>query len=1227
MIRKNLLFLSITMLSFGATKAQNWGWSDATAGRSVANGVAVTHNALGGSADQVYMTGANDHASQYLNNPIFATAAGSGFIPTGVTNPNAFTTQYDVTGTVNWVSSVVSSGANAGQGFVAGKKVATDRNNYSYSLGSFNNSSLDVMHPVTSATGTPPLAAFGLTKHVPTATDHDLYLICYDNTGTPIWGHVIGSNEDDLAGDVRVWTDSDIGAGFVYVAGSISGNDLLFKEAGSAPATTLPVLSNPHSGSQEIFVIKIDILTGQIIDQVLIGDDGADHGLRLSASFTDVYLTGSFEIQIPFTNSDGTTYYPSNGDLDIFACRFNGGDIHNQTGFTAGGTGRDEGLGIATDDYGTTYLCGYFNNTVNFPGVGPIASLGSTDGYLGRVNSTFTGFDWISTNGNSPGNDRFNTVATDNCGFLYMGHQIGGAPDVRTPFTDAQNTPANPADYFHSQVFKYQDVGSALLVWNHDFTPPLGNNFNTCQDIAVSRGSLNGPDVYKAGYFENELILPWSLTHPLGNLGPTVSLTSDFPAWCTGCPVGAYICQLDEGPSFQQSNYGPYCLTDPAVTLNDPVIPVPMPNTGSLGATFPSGTSYSWFGSGITANGDFSPSLAGIGTHFVSHQVNYGSCALSSHIASITVAEDPWPKHPVTIGSEWGEGKGTAFDLHGGSIITGTFQDEVTFETYSGTGDITLTSNSGTMDGYLARYDICGIDWAFDFGSSNSPEEGRIVRYDPAVEKLYLGGNIRGLLPNGFQGASGNPVTISENLLDLTTSNFQSKGFVAQVDPWTGEVDWVYIIGDNVNERTVFKNMKIGPNGDLYIVAEYRGNLNIGATPLSSVANTVDILLLSLNTSGIPVGFYDFGSSGHDLVESLDFDAKDHILVTGTLPPNPITFGGVTTPAGTDRDIYLAYIHNAFIPLNLSVLTSPGNDFAWDIEVRYPDFDDGTWDWAIFLTGEFRDQLNYSLGGYSVSATTPTTGDNHAFIMGMNPNQEPQWLVGGGGSGIKSRGHQLCIANNQLYTTGWYEAISIVSPALNGFFANGISGAGSTGATSNQADVFVTEQDFDGTFNVIEQVPGMGSNDRAYDIETDGSNVYMSGSFGGVSGNTITFNSPALSATSNISDIYFARRDFSGSFFEVISGTDDLMAPKEDEQRSALSIYPNPGTGIFQVDGLQSDQYQLTVSDASGKIVLQQTIDAESSKIDLTTCGEGLYFAQVRSNNGDNLQIIKLMIH
>ena len=1225
MLRKNLLFLSITILLAGLAKAQNWGWSDATAGRSIANGVAVTHNALGGSPDRVYMTGANDHASQYLNNPVFATAAGSGYIPTGVTNPSAFTTQYDVSGNVNWVSSVVSSGVNTGQGFVAGKKIATDRNNYSYSLGSFNNSTLDAMNPVTATSTSFPLAAFGLNKHVPTATDHDLYLICHDNTGTPLWGHVIGSNEDDFAGDVEVWTDSDIGAGFVYVAGSISGNDLLFSTVG-APATALPTLSNPHSGSHEIFVIKIDILTGQIIDQVLIGDDGADHGLRLSASFTDVYLTGSFEIQIPFTNSDGTTYYPSNGGLDIFACRFNGGDIHNQTGFTAGGPDGDEGLGIATDDYGTTYLCGYFKSTVNFPGVGPTASLGSTDGYLGRVNSTFTGFDWITTNGNNTGNDRFNTVETDNCGFLYMGHQIGGTPDVRAPFTSVQNTPANPSDFFHSQLFKYQDIGSALLVWSHDFTPPLGSNFNTCQDIAVSRGSLNGPDVYQAGYFENEFIIPWSLTHPLGNLGPAVSLTSDFPTWCTGCPVGAFILQLDEGPSFQQANYGPYCLTDPAVTLQNPVIPIPLPIAGSLGATFPSGTSYSWFGSGITANGNFNPSLAGIGTHFVSHQVNYGSCALSSNIASISVVEDPWPKHPVTTGSQWGEGKGSAFDLHGGSILTGTFQDQITFETYSGTGNITLTSNGGSMDGYLARYDICGIDWAFDFGSSNSPEEGRIVRYHTGVEKLYLGGTIRGGIPSpGFQGASGNPVAVSENSLNLN-STFQSKGFVAQVDPWTGQVDWVYIIGDNVNERTVFKNLKIGPNGDLFIVAEFIGTVTVAGTGVPSNSGSVDILLLSLTTAGVPAGFYDFGSDGHDLVESLDFDAKDHILVTGTLPPSStISLAGTTVGPSSDRDIYLAYIHNTFIPLNLSVLTSPGNDYAWDIEVRYPDFDDGTWDWAIFLTGEFRDQLNYSFGGGSVSATTPTAGDNHAFIMGMNPNQEPQWLVSGGGSGFKSRGHQLCIANNQLYTTGWYEAVSIISPAFNGFFANGISSAGSTGATSNQADVFVTEQDFDGTFNVIDQVQGTGSDDKAYDIETDGSNVYLSGAFGGALLNTISFNGAPLSAASSISDVYFSRRDFSGSFFEVISSTDEPI--KQGNQVSTLSIYPNPGTGIFQIEGLESSEYELLVTDASGKIVLQQTIDTESSKIDLTTCGEGLYFAQVRSNSNKELQTFKLMIH
>lgn len=1223
---QNLLSLFISVFTFHMASAQNWGWSDATAGRSIANGAAVTHNALGGAADQVYMTGANSHATQYLNNLTFATPIGGGYIPVGVTNPNAFTTQYDVSGTANWVASVVSGSSNAGQGFVAGKKVATDRNNFSYSLGSFNNASLDVMDKVTSSSTATPSVLFGLNKHVGTGTDHDLYLVCYDNTGSALWGHVIGSNAEDFAGDVEVWSDSDVGGNYLFVAGSISGNQLLFNTVG-APSTTLPVLNNPHSGSHEIFVIKIDLLTGQIIDQVLIGDDGADYGLRLSASFTDVYLTGSFEIQIPFSNNGSTTLYPSNGGQDMFACRFNAGDIHSQTGFTAGSTTNDEGLGIATDDYGTSYLCGYFTNSVNFPGVGSIASNGATDGYLGRINSTFTGFDWISTNGNSLGsiNDRFNTVETDNCGFIYLGHQIGGTPDVRLPFTDVQNTPANPADFFHSQIFKYQDNGAAQLVWSHDFIQPIGSGFNTCQDIAVSRGSLSGPDVYQAGYFENSFVLPWTLQHPLGNLGPPVTLTSDFPTWCTGCPVGAFIYQLDEGPSFQQSTYGPYCLTDPAVNLQSPVIPVPLPNTGSIGATFPSGTTYSWFGSGITANGNFNPSLAGIGTHMVSHQVNYGNCALSSNIASIDVVEDPWPKHPITLGNQRGEGKGTAFDLHGGSILTGSFQNAVTFETYSGTGNVTLSSNAGSADGFLARYDICGIDWAFDFGSVNNAEEGRIVRYHPGVEKLYLGGTIRGAITGGLQGAFGPSITQSENLVNLNSS-FQSKGFVAQVDPWTGQVDWVYIIGDNANERTVFKNLKIGPNGDLYVVAEYRGTINIGSTTLVSVSNTVDVLLLSLNTSGAAVGFYDFGSDGHDLVESLDFDAKDHILVTGTLPgASTISFGGTSVGPSADRDIYIAYIANNFIPLGLSVLTSPGNDFAWDIEVRYPDFDDGTWDHAIFLTGEFRDQLNYSLGTGSVSATTPTAGDNHAFIMGMNPNQEPQWLVAGGGSGTATRGHQLCIANNQLYTTGWYESISVTTPAQNGFFAHAISSAGSTGSSINQSDVFITEQDFDGTFNVIAQVQGSGTNDRAYDIETDGSNVYLSGSFGNAIGNNISFNGAPLTATSNISDIYFSRRDFSGNFFEVVSASEALPHPST-EQRS-LSIYPNPSSGSFQIQGMGSDQYNLVITDTRSRIIHQQTVTRESAIIDLIDCKEGLYFAHIISSDGSRLEVLKLITH
>lgn len=146
----------------------------------------------------------------------------------------------------------------------------------------------------------------------------------------------------------------------------------------------------------------------------------------------------------------------------MFAIRFLGGDLSSQVGFTAGGVEDDEGLGISIDPVSlNVYLSGYFQNTVQFPGIsGTTTSNGMKDGYLGLANAGFSGFNWISTAGNSldPNiNDQFNTVDVDHCGYIYHGHLLGGDPNIMQTFLWGPNMGGAPPLDYYSKVYKYEN--------------------------------------------------------------------------------------------------------------------------------------------------------------------------------------------------------------------------------------------------------------------------------------------------------------------------------------------------------------------------------------------------------------------------------------------------------------------------------------------------------------------------------------------------------------------------------------------------------------------------------------------------------------------------------------------------------------------------------------------------------------------------------------------------
>lgn len=76
------------------------------------------------------------------------------------------------------------------------------------------------------------------------------------------------------------------------------------------------------------------------------------------------------------------------------------------------------------------------------------------------------------------------------------------------------------------------------------------------------------------------------------------------------------------------------------------------------------------------------------------------------------------------------------------------------------------------------------------------------------------------------------------------------------------------------------------------------------------------------------------------------------------------------------------------------------------------------------------------------------------------------------------------------------------------------------------------------------------------------------------------------------------------------------------EENVVNSIYPNPSEGMFNISGENIESIE--VYDITGKLVMQQNINASNATIDLTNKAKGVY--TLKSYNGNNVSVSKLIV-
>jgi len=328
------------------------------------------------SAGNAYVTGSTGSTNFPTASALQATFGG----------PNdAFVAKLNATG-----SALIYSTYLGGSGLDVGSGIAVDSAGNAYITGYTESTNFPTASPLLAAN----------------RGARDAFVAKVSATGSALlYSTYLGGSGDDRSYGIAV--DS---GGSAYVTGI----------TGSTNFPTASALQATVGGPNDAFVAKLNATGSALLYSTYLGGSGNDYGFAIAVDSTgNAYVTGmtystNFPTAIPLQAAN------RGGPYDAFVAKLNATGSALLYSTYLGGSGAEQGHGIAVDSTGNAYVTGWTAST-NFPTGIPLqaANGGGADAFVAKLNAASSALIY-STYLGGPGNDQALGIAVDAAGNAYV---------------------------------------------------------------------------------------------------------------------------------------------------------------------------------------------------------------------------------------------------------------------------------------------------------------------------------------------------------------------------------------------------------------------------------------------------------------------------------------------------------------------------------------------------------------------------------------------------------------------------------------------------------------------------------------------------------------------------------------------------------------------------------------------------------------------------------------